>query len=273
MEILTEKEENTINNAMHKELIMMENLKKKVEGMYYSLGEERIKNEKLTCKNVRGSFQYYVDGKYKSKKHNMDEIKELAQEEYRKKLLSLIEKKIDEIKNVEKTDSCISNLYYQLPKGIQVLFEPDVIPLEKIVDEFEQATYEGLDFAEDDWTEYFTNKGERVRSKSEKIIADELGRHSIPYKYEKPLPLLIDGKIKEFYPDFTIISRSTGKIKYLEHLGMMDNSQYFSNVLSKLDAYEKNGLLIGRDIFLFHESSYRPLNTRVISDYIVEFFL
>lgn len=32
-----------------------------------------------------------------------------------------------------------------------------------------------------------TQKGERVRSKSEKILADYFYQHNIPYKYEKPL--------------------------------------------------------------------------------------
>lgn len=52
---------------------------------------------------------------------------------------------------------------------------------------------------------------------------------------------------------------------------MLDQPYYFQNVLAKLDAFEKNGLLIGRDVILLHESAYRPLNTRVIADYIDEF--
>ena len=77
--------------------------------------------------------------------------------------------------------------------------------------------------------------------------------------------------MKDFYPDFTAINTTTGEIKCIEHLGMMDHPNYYQNVLAKLDAYEKNGLLIGRDIVLIHESSYRPLNTKVIADYIDEF--
>ncbi len=54
---------------------------------------------------------------------------------------------------------------------------------------------------------------------------------------------------------------------------MMDNPNYYNNALSKLDVYERNGLMIGRDIMLLHESAYRPLNTRVIQDYIQEFLM
>jgi len=52
---------------------------------------------------------------------------------------------------------------------------------------------------------------------------------------------------------------------------MMDHPNYFKNVLFKLDVYEKNGLLVGKNLILLHESSYRPLNTRVIAEYIDEF--
>lgn len=79
--------------------------------------------------------------------------------------------------------------------------------------------------------------------------------------------------MKEFHPDFTAMNIATGELKYVEHLGMMDNPDYFKNTLSKLDVYEKNNLLIGRDVILLHESSYRPLNTRVIADYINEFLM
>ena len=54
---------------------------------------------------------------------------------------------------------------------------------------------------------------------------------------------------------------------------MMDNPSYYNNVLAKLDIYERNGLLIGRDVILLHESTVRPLNTRIIADYIQEFLV
>lgn len=83
----------------------------------------------------------------------------------------------------------------------------------------------------------------------------------------------MDGRVKEFHPDFTVMNVVTGEIKYVEHLGMMGNPFYLKNTLSKLDIYEKNNLLIGRAVILLHESSYRPLNTRAISDYINEFLM
>ncbi len=51
-------------------------------------------------------------------------------------------------------------------------------------------------------TEYRTEKGELVRSKSEMNIANALFRTEIPYKYECPLTLN-DGRV--IYPDFTVL--------------------------------------------------------------------
>ena len=235
--------------------------------------EKIVPSNNLTYKRIRGNYQYYLGGKYISKKKHLEEISRIAKNEYRVKLLPMIEENIEHIHKVIELEETISNLYTSMPSGKQELFEPDLIPIEKKIHDFENATYEGLAFGEDDITDFFTTKNERVRSKSEKIIADELARNNIPYKYEKPLMLLADGKYIDFYPDFTTINRTTGEIKYIEHFGMMDNPQYYNNVLSKLDVYEKNGLLIGRNVLLFHESSYRPLSTRVINEYIREFLL
>ena len=42
------------------------------------------------------------------------------------------------------------------------------------------------------------------------------------FEQEEPLLLYVDGVIKEFHPDFTAMNITTGEIKYVEHLGMMD---------------------------------------------------
>lgn len=234
---------------------------------------DKEKPVKLTCRKVRGSYQYLINTHYASKIHEINAIKELAIKEYHKALLPLIKKEIKYLKLLLKTEEQIENAYNGMYEGKRILFEPDLIPTSKIIEDFENTTYEGLSFDDNDQTEYYTNRGERVRSKSEKIIADELARQKIPYKYEKPLVLFVDGKQKQFFPDFTVLNKTTGKIIYLEHLGMMDNSYYYNNTLNKLDIYEKNGLLIGKDILFFHESSRQPLNTRTIDDYINEFLL
>ena len=234
---------------------------------------ETVKVPKLTSKETKGHYQYYVNAKYVSKIEGLKRIRELALVEYHEALLPVLEKQIGNLKITLNTEERLAEAYARMYEGKRILFEPDIISVGDIIKKFNKETYEGLAFDENDHTEYFTNRGERVRSKSEKIIADELDRRDVPYKYEKPLILLAEGKQRKLFPDFTTLNKTTGKVIYLEHLGMMDNSYYYNNTLSKLDVYEKNGLLIGRDVLLLHESAHQPLNTRIISDYIGEFLL
>lgn len=136
-----------------------------------------------------------------------------------------------------------------------------------------EEEYEPGVFGEDDRTEFYTILGERVRSKSEKIIADELYRYNIPYRYEMPLELEDWGKTVIRRPDFTVISRSSGKKYIYEHFGMMDDPDYVERNMRKLDLYEKNGYILGKNLIVTHETSRSPLNVGVVDSYIEHFFV
>ena len=58
----------------------------------------------------------------------------------------------------------------------------------------------------------------------------------------------------------------------MEHLGLMDNEAYYDNAMFKLDTYERNDILLGRDLLILHETSTAPLNTKVLEKYINEYF-
>lgn len=114
-----------------------------------------------------------------------------------------------------------------------------------------------------------TERGECVRSKSGKIIADKLYSLGIPYRYECP-PLLEDN-IK-IYPDFTILKMPAREEVYLEHFGMMDDVNYVDTTIYKLNTYEKNGIYIGVNLFITYETSTKPLNTRALDKIVREIF-
>ena len=113
-------------------------------------------------------------------------------------------------------------------------------------------------------------KGERVRSKSEKIIADALEREDIPYRYEYPVCLSGDLYI---YPDFMVLNKRTRKEYFLEHFGMMDNPEYAEKMIRKIEEFEKNGIFPGEKLLMTFETRNRPLNTTVFEKIIQEFFL
>ncbi|CVK20104.1 RecQ family ATP-dependent DNA helicase [Sporomusa sphaeroides] len=82
---------------------------------------------------------------------------------------------------------------------------------------------------------YSTVKGDRVRSKSEVIIANLLAKNSIAYEYEKKLEY---EKGKWIEPDFTI-TLPDGRDLYWEHLGMLGVESYDKRWLEKQDIYDK----------------------------------
>ena len=103
-----------------------------------------------------------------------------------------------------------------------------------------------------------TEKGERVRSKSEKIMADYFFRNGIEYKYECPLYLKRTGII---YPDFTFLSEKTGDEIYWEHCGKVDEPLYARSMIRKINAYEDNGIFSGERLILTYETEQTILNT------------
>lgn len=115
-----------------------------------------------------------------------------------------------------------------------------------------------------------TRNGEYVRSKSEKIIADELQSRGIPYKYECPIKLR--GFDSCIYPDFTVLNKRTGKEYYWEHLGKMDDVDYYGNVQWRLDLYARNKIFIGDKLLLTYETGYHSISVPVI-EYTIENYL
>jgi hypothetical protein len=84
---------------------------------------------------------------------------------------------------------------------------------------------------------YLTSSGIRVRSKSERSIADALDQYEIPYHYEAALALDSEKR----YPDFTIYRPSDGKMILWEHFGLMDQDRYRNKSIEKLSFYARHG--------------------------------
>ena len=103
-----------------------------------------------------------------------------------------------------------------------------------------------------------TERGDLVRSKSEYMLANMLSKHSIPYKYEKPLYL----ESGTFYPDFTILDVHRRREIYLEHFGMMDDPSYLDRMLKKVNEYNRAGYRLGDNLIITMESYSQPLDIR-----------
>ena len=111
---------------------------------------------------------------------------------------------------------------------------------------------------------------ERVRSKSEVIIADTLARHGIPYRYEYPLELKNDRTV---HPDFLCLNVRTRAEFYWEHFGLMDDPDYLERTLLKLKSFAENHIIPGKNLIFTMESAACPLSTRQVENLINEFLL
>ena len=138
----------------------------------------------------------------------------------------------------------------------------------QFVESWGSVEYEGKGFRMD-LPELYTAKGERVRSKSEVMIADLLNKEAIPYRYEYPLYL------KGFdlvYPDFTVLNVKKRKEIYWEHFGMMDDSEYVEKAMKKITVYAQNGIFPGINLIVTFETRKTPLNQKmamlVIKEYL-----
>ena len=117
---------------------------------------------------------------------------------------------------------------------------------------------------------FFTEKGERVRSKSEVIIAGALERAGVPYRYEAPVYLEGMGRV---HPDFTALNVRLRKEFFWEHQGMMDDPGYANDAVRKVSAYTYNGYFPGDNLIITSETAETPLNTQDINAIIRHFLI
>lgn len=216
-----------------------------------------------------GRTQYYQRNDPKDfsgtyiKEKDMDVARKLAQKDYDRKVLCAIEKELSAIQKYSSIYPEINaeQVYENLHKERQKIIVPIMEDDEKYIYEWENIIYQGKPIYED-VPEFYTAKGERVRSKSEVMIADFLAREGIPYRYEYPLYLKGIGVV---YPDFTILNVRERKELFWEHLGKMDDSNYAEKAIYKIANYEQNGIFVGEKLILTYETKRKPLNQNDIS--------
>ena len=113
---------------------------------------------------------------------------------------------------------------------------------------------------------FTTYSGIRVRSKSERTIADALDQNMIPYRYEAATRF--GREIR--YPDFTIFRPSEGKKILWEHFGLIDDEEYRQTTIEKLALYSRHGYFPFDNLICTYEQDLRDV------DYIykiIELFL
>lgn len=261
----------------------------------------------LNISMERGKARYYhftgmnVKRRYLSK-NEMDFIKKLAQKDYNNQVLKSVNQELKALKLLSSTypEILVEDVYNTLALEKQVLVTPVTETASQFADHWQSKSYQGKAFREND-PELYTAKGERVRSKSEVMIADALGRAGIPYKYECPLELTDlhnvsenkfsqknefpkmyfhkdqryadgtsgSGEVKRtVYPDFTILNVKTRQEIYWEHFGRMDDPEYAEKTVWKINLYMRNNIFAGKNLIMTFETRKNPLNQQTIINMI-----
>lgn len=258
-----------------------------MDNLYELLNKEQLRLEKI-IKEAKNRLEIAPQGRLRiSKSHNCtqyyrcvgddrigDYIKkenqvlgqQLAQKAYDEKVLELAEKRYSQINKLaeEYTDNEFENVYSVENLERQKLIVPIEPTWEQMLNNWISQEYEGKEFQEG-IPQITTERGERVRSKSEKIMADYFYRNGIEYKYECPLKLKGYGIV---YPDFTFLSRKTRKEIYWEHNGQCDSPAYARNMVKKINLYESNGIMQGERLILTFETEQTVLNTDKIEQLV-----
>lgn len=224
--------------------------------------------------------QFYIREKgEEDKNHNGKYLKvsekslanKIAQRDYAKKVIKAAKNQLELVRRMiaHYDEDAIQLQYENLNDERKKLVQSYTLSDEEYVKMWETREFETWNQHKETLL-FQTNRGELVRSKSEKILADKFGLMNIPYLYEKPL---IVAKNVVLHPDFTLLNVAKRKEYYWEHLGMMDQDVYCKKALQKLEMYEMNGIVPGKNLILTMESKENPLNMCVVEKMIQEFLM
>ncbi len=210
------------------------------------------------------------NGKYIPRKK--DELAALlAQKDYDIKVISSAKK---ELKIVEKYNEYMENngidfIYKKLNSPRKKLVKPIELPIEEFVENWKKREYEPKGFDKTE-AEFYSNKGVRVRSKSELMIANMLEYLNIPYIYEYPYYLKGLGTV---HADFTCLNVRTRTVYVWEHFGMMDSIAYANKNTYKINVYGQNGFFAGINMIMTFETSQIPANSNIIKAIIEQYLI
>lgn len=239
----------------------------------------------LRISKNQNTIQYYnrtnpedKHGKY-IRKSELELIQQLAQKDYAKRIHTNAIREINNLKDCQKkyNPETFIDIYNKLTEPKQNLVNPYVLTDEQFIKqwrdekELKKASSGKNDLAlipEDE--SIITEQGERVRSKSEKILADKLYMMKIPYVYECPLYINGYGYVN---PDFTVLNCNTRREYIWEHFGLMDNKEYCENAIKKIEQYERNHIYTGKNLILSYETEKHHINTKAVERLIKEYLM
>ncbi|MBR7020068.1 MAG: hypothetical protein IKI15_03325 [Lachnospiraceae bacterium] len=199
-------------------------------------------------------------------KENMKLVTGLAQKSYEKKLEKAAKRNCKALEQVLRTlkKDDLAMVYEHESKERKQLITPLIPTDEQYIEQWYQE-HPGGQNSYVKTTAYTTIRGETVRSKSEKMIADAYYMAGVPYVYE-PTVILPNGRTR--YPDFAVLNVRLRKTYYHEHFGMMDDEEYRQNAILRIREYNKNGYVEGQEMLITFEGENIPFDQEELAELI-----
>lgn len=202
---------------------------------------------------------------------NIALVKALAQKDYDRKLLTPLRSEQNAICEFLRNfhPEQVDEVFRSLSESRKSLVTPIRLLDEDYFRQWVRVEYEKMGF-DPDAPEHLTAGNERVRSKSEIMIADALTRDWIVFRYEYPIQIEGLGCVR---PDFLCLHPVTRQVIMWEHFGMMDDPSYAEQTINKIEKYCNAGYHLGYNLIATFETSKHPLHSRHIEQKIQRHFL
>ena len=240
---------------------------------------KKLKNVPVECirTSTRGSYHQYYRTDHKTgkrvylSKDRIDDIRPIIQKEYELKVNKEIKEQIGKLEKYLKSGNInsIKEIYESTGNAKKALITPIISSDEDYINNW-ISSHPGCQNPYPPKKSQETMRGEIVKSKSEKIIADTLYVRQIPYAYE---PRLILGGNIVRYPDFVTLNVRTRKTIYWEHFGRLSDADYCADNFPKLMIYEQNGIVLGENLIITMESKDIELDIHSVYENIKRYLL
>ncbi len=239
-------------------------------------GLQRPREGKLRVLKRKNSYQYFLrtdpkdsNGKYLPVKKRKIAVR-IAQRDYDERIIVAAEKELkiasDYIEVLK--HSSVADIFESLNPGKQALVTPIYMPDMEFIAAWKSKEYKPMSITDD--IDFCSNRGIRVRSKSELIIANILEQQNVPYRYEYPITLKNIGMVR---PDFFCLNVRTRQELIWEHFGMMDNIAYANKNIAKIASYEQSGYYPGKNMIMTFETSQHAISSNIIKAMIENYLL
>ena len=225
------------------------NLKKEIGGI--GSGHLHIRQNKN-----RTYFREYKNGQQKGITKDENRIYQLARKDIIEEKIAMADKRITIIDMAIKKLNCINaesridriTERYAMLDSKKILFSANELNIYN--NRFSQNPFNKESLI------YKTEDDVAMRSKSERFIGSFLENEGLLYMYEPEM--IIAGK--NVYPDF-IVFRPDGKKVIWEHCGLMNDSEYYSKMVRRLEEYRKIGYVQHKNLICTYEEDLQNIET------------